>query len=115
MTAPTPEIAARLRELPSVDRVAEALDPDLPHGVRVEAAREGVIAARQMVLDGYKVWSFERIVEVAQEWVPRHAYRSLQRVINATGVLLHTNLGRAPMDESQLGGIGAYSNLEYEL
>lgn len=115
MTAPTPEIAARLRELPSVDRVAEALDSDLPHGVRVEAAREGVIAAREMVLDGYQVWSFDRIVEVAKGWVPRHAYRSLQRVINATGVLLHTNLGRAPMDQSQLGGISAYSNLEYDL
>ena len=34
---PSPEIAARLRGLPRVDDVAAALDPELPHGVRVDA------------------------------------------------------------------------------
>ena len=39
--------------------------------------------------------------------------RSLRRVINATGVVLHTNLGRAPLESQRLAG--GYSNLEYDL
>ena len=40
-------------------------------------------------------------------------HRSLKRVINATGVVLHTNLGRAPL--ARFGPIEGYSNLEYDL
>src|SRR5258708_13721590 len=53
------------------------------------------------------------------EWVERILAHSLQPVINATGVILHTNLGRAPLSESVVEEFRRtatqYSNLEYDL
>ena len=57
-------------------------------------------------------------VTVADE-IAQAARYSLRRVINATGVILHTNLGRAPLSASALAHIvdtaGGYSNLELDL
>jgi L-seryl-tRNA(Ser) seleniumtransferase len=56
---------------------------------------------------------------MAREWLRRHRRGLIQRVINATGVLIHTNLGRVPLGEGQLRRIeevaASYTNLEYDL
>lgn len=72
---------------PSVDRLARAMAPaGLPHAINVELAREAIAA-------GPDSWTDEAAVA-------RAAHRRrlmLAPVVNATGVLLHTNLGRAPL------------------
>ena len=88
---------------PSVERLAQSLTGcNLPHGLRVEAARAAIAA-------GEPAGAAERA---------RHIERSLLGpVINATGVLLHTNLGRAPLGtagRAPAGGPMRYSNLEFD-
>ncbi len=71
---------------PSVDRLARALAPSgLPHALCVDLAREAIAA-------GPEHWTPEAALERAH----RYARLLLSPVVNATGVLLHTNLGRAP-------------------
>ena len=83
---------------PSVDALARRLEPSgLPHPIRVDIARAAI--ARHEVDD------IEAAVERAQR-------ARLQPVVNATGVLLHTNLGRAPYAVDVAAG---YSNLELDL
>jgi L-seryl-tRNA(Ser) seleniumtransferase len=83
---------------PSVDTLARSLaDTGLPHPVLVEIAREAIAAGDH---------------ETAAARADETKRMLLQRVINATGTLLHTNLGRAPMGVNQTSG---YRNLELDL
>jgi len=105
------------RALPAVERVVESL-AGLPRPVLVDCAREAVDAARDRVARGIAV-SFDEVVADARARVARLQAARLRRVVNATGVLLHTNLGRAPLgtdavhDAAEVAG--SYSNLEYRL
>ena len=105
------------RALPSVDRVAAQID-GLPHPLLVEVARDAVDAARA-ALDGGDVIDPGAVVADARARVERLRSARLRPVINATGVLLHTNLGRAPIGDDALDAAVAvgrgYSNLEYRL
>ena len=105
------------RALPSVDRVAAQLD-GLPHPLLVEVARDAVDAARA-ALDGGDVIDPDAVVADARTRVEQLRSARLRPVINATGVLLHTNLGRAPIGDDALDAavtVGrGYSNLEYRL
>jgi L-seryl-tRNA(Ser) seleniumtransferase len=110
------------RALPSVSALIEsdALRPLLgraPRALVVGAVRAAINAARQAP---------ESAPRGEQEWADaighelEHAERaSLRPVLNATGVVLHTNLGRAPLAEPALAAIhrvaGGYSNLEYDI
>jgi L-seryl-tRNA(Ser) seleniumtransferase len=107
----------RLRDLPSVDELArdERL-ADAPPALAVEAARAALARAREEIRAGHDPGDLaERAVEqLAAARRPR-----LRRALNATGVIVHTNLGRAPLPETALAralevGRG-YSNLEYDL
>ena len=82
---------------PSVDALARSLGVDLPHPLLVDAAREAIAAGDP----GSAAGRAEAI---------RRAL--LQPVVNATGVLLHTNLGRAPLGPAPDGGA---TNLELDL
>ncbi|MGI8791577.1 MAG: L-seryl-tRNA(Sec) selenium transferase [Acidimicrobiales bacterium] len=83
---------------PSVDALARSLGGSgLPHPVLVEIARDAIAAGDP---------------ESAQAAAEAVQLRLLQPVINATGVLLHTNLGRAPVAHSQAA---AFSNVEFDL
>lgn len=63
--------------------------------------------------------SYDAIVAAVAERLEALRRQSLVRVINATGILLHTNLGRAPISDAAVGAVadlcGAYSNVEYDL
>ncbi|MEN6536034.1 MAG: L-seryl-tRNA(Sec) selenium transferase [Bryobacteraceae bacterium] len=105
----------RLRELPSVDEVLGSV-PDLLQ----KYPRELVVSEIRRVIDGVrKNLRAGREEEPARiETRVRQALSgltrpSLRRVINATGVVLHTNLGRAPL--AKFVPIEGYSNLEYDL
>jgi L-seryl-tRNA(Ser) seleniumtransferase len=101
-----------LRDLPSVDELARASDDPLA----VEAARAVLERARDEIRAGADPGDLALRLrdELAALRRPR-----LRRVLNATGVLVHTNLGRAPLAEEALDRVVAsargYSNLEYDL
>jgi L-seryl-tRNA(Ser) seleniumtransferase len=107
----------KLRDLPSVDELArdERLAEE-PPPVVVAAAREVLARAREEIAAGHEPGDLaERtLAELAAARAP-----ALRRALNATGVIVHTNLGRAPLPEAALAralevGRG-YSNLEYDL
>ena len=107
------------RDLPSVDRLLR--EPGLvklldysSRAVVVAAARESLDAARHQRGGPPADW-----VEDIKDRVIRRSARSLRPVLNATGVVLHTNLGRAPLSpqaiEAMLNVAGGYGTLEYDL
>jgi L-seryl-tRNA(Ser) seleniumtransferase len=102
----------RLRDLPSVDELARQSDDPLA----VEAARKVVARAREQIQEGEDPGDLAARLqdELAAARTPH-----LRRVINATGVIVHTNLGRAPLAEAALDRVRevaqGYSNLEYDL
>ncbi|HEX9895679.1 MAG TPA: L-seryl-tRNA(Sec) selenium transferase, partial [Gemmatimonadales bacterium] len=107
------------RSIPSVDRLLRepgitALLETAPRNVVVAAVRDAVNAARARTEGPPADW----IAEV-RDRVARRSTPSLQPVINATGVVLHTNLGRAPLAPAALAAVQAvargYSTLEYDL
>jgi len=107
----------RLRDLPSVDRLLrdERL-ADLDSAAVKDAARVALVAARDEIRAGHDPGDLvERVrAEVGRLRAPR-----LRRVLNATGVIVHTNLGRAPLSDAALERVreaaSGYSNLEYDL
>ena len=107
----------RLRDLPSVDELVrtEALSA-LPHSAAVAAARDTLALAREEVAAGHDPGDLVARALVA---AARGARPALIRVVNATGIVLHTNLGRAPLAPAAVAHVAevaaGYSNLEYDL
>jgi L-seryl-tRNA(Ser) seleniumtransferase len=107
----------KLRDLPSVDQLLrdERLASE-PHDLVVAAARSVLESARAEIGTGADPGP---IVDRVLAELARARRPSLRRVLNATGVLVHTNLGRAPLSDAALrrvAEVGAgYSNLEYSL
>jgi L-seryl-tRNA(Ser) seleniumtransferase len=102
----------RLRDLPSVDELARGSDDALA----VEAARAILARAREDIRAGADPGDLEK--RLRQELADARSAR-LRRALNATGVIVHTNLGRAPLAEAALERVHevgrGYSNLEYDL
>ncbi|MEP7175894.1 MAG: L-seryl-tRNA(Sec) selenium transferase [Gemmatimonadales bacterium] len=107
------------RELPSVDRLlrepeVDALLRSAPRPAVVAAVREALVAARTRRAGPPDDWATEIRDRLAARQGP-----GLRPVLNATGVVLHTNLGRAPLAEPALAALtaiaGGYSNLELDL
>ena len=104
----------RYQSLPSVDEVLSRLDPlraRFPHRVIAGEIRRVLDEARAAIRSGNAAPSDieSRVVRALE----RLEMPSLRRVINATGVILHTNLGRAPL--APFAPAFGYSNLEYDL
>jgi L-seryl-tRNA(Ser) seleniumtransferase len=101
-----------LRDLPSVDELARGVDDPLA----VEAARAVLARAREEIRAGVDPGDLAARLsaELASARMP-----ALRRVLNATGVVVHTNLGRAPLPRAALERVlevgSGYSNLEYDL
>jgi L-seryl-tRNA(Ser) seleniumtransferase len=101
-----------LRDLPSVDELARAAGDPLA----VDAARAVIERAREEIQAGTDPGDLA--ARLREELVDTRRPR-LRRVLNATGVVVHTNLGRAPLAEEALALVlevaRGYSNLEYDL
>ena len=113
--APRPADAERLRALPSVGELAERF-PGVAHAVAVRAAREAIDDARERVLAGGEPGDLER---AAATRLNSLLHGTLRPVVNATGVIVHTNLGRAPLAaaarEAAAESASGYANLEYDV
>ncbi len=110
-------MAPSLRTLPSVDRlVADPRLASFPHPLAVAAARSVLERAREAIRDDREPGD---LVEATLAELAVTVRPSLRRVLNASGVLIHTNLGRAPLAKAALDRVvevgGSYSNLEYDL
>jgi len=113
-----------LRRLPSVDRLLQgeaasrwvaALGRDLV----VEACREALEAERRRVLSGEAYAGEEALWADVVARLQATVQPTLRPVINASGVVIQTNLGRSPLSEATLDAMRrageGYSNLEYDL
>jgi len=109
--------AGSLSALPAVHELAGALDA--PHAEAVAAARMAIDERRRALLAGEAPASASDLLADARAALARLRRPSLRRVINATGVILHTNLGRAPLAAAARDAVGrvaeGYSNLELDL
>src|SRR6266704_3369367 len=122
------EQAELLRQIPSVDELLAqprlaSLSKRVDRNLVVEVAR-AVLADLRSRIAGDSNWTAvtlnaASVEELISNEVERILSRSLQPVINATGVILHTNLGRAPLPEAVVDefrrSATQYSNLEYDL
>lgn len=120
-----------LRKIPSVDEILSKpevsnLLKTYPRSVVVEAIRKGLGRLREEILRkeelsqlGDDLFSFERLYPLFQKEIDLQIQPRLRRVINATGVVIHTNLGRAPLHSSAIKHLidisKHYSNLEYDI
>ncbi len=107
--------AAGLRALPAVHELAAGLEA--PHALAVAAARRAIDEHRAAVMAGEAPPG--PIAERARAALADLTAPSLRRVINATGVIVHTNLGRAPLSAAARAAVESaahgYSNLELDL
>jgi L-seryl-tRNA(Ser) seleniumtransferase len=122
-----PDRHGALRQIPSVDELLAAplLAELVTRGNRtllVEAVRAVLERRREEIAAGPRETmppSLDALTEAVHREIARILEPSLRRVINATGVILHTNLGRAPLSLAAIERIretaGGYANLEYDL
>ncbi|MBI3980101.1 MAG: L-seryl-tRNA(Sec) selenium transferase [Chloroflexi bacterium] len=112
------------RTLPSVDRLLA--DPamanllrQLPHREVVDLVRQELAAARAAIRQAGVAPSFEDLIAGVARRAEQIVAPTLVPVVNATGVILHTNLGRAPLSEEAARAAAeaalGYSNLEFDL
>jgi len=119
---------AYFRQIPKVDALLErpamgALMAEYGRGPVVDCIRESVEALRGLIASGGEPAAIEAALSGLEEDAAARAAAmftpNLRRVINASGTLLHTNLGRAPLSPAQgermMGLLSGYSNLEYNL
>jgi L-seryl-tRNA(Ser) seleniumtransferase len=112
------------RDLPAVETLIQLLEQRLhadalPRALLADAARIEIEAARQGIAEGAGAPPVAELVARAALRGRALATPSLRSVVNATGVIIQTNLGRAPLSAAALQAmaeVGAgYSNLEYDL
>ncbi len=112
------------RRLPSVDRVLaderlKQLERTYPHTLLVNLVRQQLEGERLAISAGKVASSLAKIVDSVCAQVRALENPSLRQVINATGVILHTNLGRAPLSREAMVAMDmvakGYSNLEFDL
>ena len=114
-------MSSTLRAIPSVEAVLGELrgNGSWPHALALEAVRMAIARAREAVKEGATAPDLAAISAEAQAILARLARPSLRRVVNAAGVILQTNLGRAPLSERAMAAMAEaardYTNLEFDL
>ncbi len=106
------DLASQLRSLPSVDEVVSRLVGQDPRSLVTAETRRVISAMRDEIRQG-RASNGVPVDERVLAAIANLDSPSLRGVINATGVILHTNLGRAPLIDSE--PVRGYSNLEYDL
>ena len=123
------EIKNLLRSLPGVDRMLEWFKADsffeeIPRSVQVGSARSVIEALRNDIRDPHseiapQKFSKLSILSRVKAMITAAMQPNLRPVINATGIIIHTNLGRSLLAESALDNLqqiaAGYSNLEFDL
>jgi L-seryl-tRNA(Ser) seleniumtransferase len=113
-----------LRSLPSIDRLLQtsqviAWIEQFGRPLTLEALRLTLAEVRQEYSDKNEIPSIAQLIERVGVQLEGWTTPTLQAVINATGVILHTNLGRAPLSQAALRAVQevslGYSSLEYDL
>jgi L-seryl-tRNA(Ser) seleniumtransferase len=113
-----------LRDLPSVDVIlqnpqAETLIAEFGRTLTLQCIRQVLEATRNGFKTQQTIPDMDEIIQQVQAQVLDWSTPSLVPVINASGVILHTNLGRAPLSVSAMQAVqrvsAGYSNLEYDL
>ena len=113
-----------LRDIPSVDQILKDPRTDFllgtyGHAWTVSAIRQLQDDLRQNQQNMTEMPPYTELLNSLESLLERQARPTLRAVINATGVVLHTNLGRAPLSRSALAAIDSaasgYSTLEYDL
>ncbi len=114
-----------LKSLPSVDELLKGPEgitwlSKYPRKIVLQSIREALSLNRQALRDGsITVFSSDKLFSEITDNLEKLSAYSLVPVINATGIVIHTNLGRAALSEKTLHNIIAsgsgYSNLEYDL
>ena len=117
-------MTAEFRHLPGVDKVLSderlvMLAKAYPHDLLVDLVRESLESERAAVAAGKPASTAEKVAASVAAALVDLATPDLRRVINASGVILHTNLGRAPLSLAALKAMEAvsrgYANLEFDL
>ena len=109
------------RAIPSVEAVLGELrgNGSWPHALALEAARTAIERAREAVREGEDAPDVTAISAEAAAILEELARPSLRRVVNATGVILQTNLGRAPLSARAMAAMAEaardYTNIEFDL
>jgi len=115
---------SEFRNLPSVERVLSdvrirQLEETYPRTLLVNLVRRHLEDARLAIVAGNPCPSIDEIIESVSAQVYALETPSLRPVINASGVILHTNLGRAPLSQEAIRAMNTaalgYCNLEYDL
>lgn len=118
------QMTSQFRSLPSVDKL---LDDDsikklaevYPHDLLVGVLRKSLDKERAAITKTNKPASAGAIIRSVESELDRLGHVSLEPVINATGVILHTNLGRSPLSRESISAVGRiagrYSNLELDV
>src|SRR5262249_21130187 len=114
-----------LRKLPQVQRLleqkaAEALSAEFGRAALTDALRATLEQLRAEISAGASAaLDAESVLARASDLLKARKRRGLRRVINATGIVLHTNLGRAPLAAEAIEAVAdvaaGYSNLEFDL
>ena len=113
-----------LRNLPSVDKILSEerihrLEEVYSHDFVLQGVRQYLEEVRRHIAKGVPLPSFDQMVESICTLVNSLAEPNLRPVINATGVILHTNMGRAPLSREATVAMGecsrVYTNLEIDL
>ncbi|MGC4000388.1 MAG: L-seryl-tRNA(Sec) selenium transferase [Anaeromyxobacter sp.] len=121
---PAPDASSELRKLPRTDRLLEAADRAglvlrLGRGAVLEAVRTALETERQAILGGHPCPAPDAVEAAVLGRLEEVARGTLRPVVNATGVVVHTNLGRAPLAAEAIDAMRqaaeGYLTLEYDL
>ena len=118
------KIITEPRDLPAVEELLQseeitAFTVNLPRPYCVICIREELESARERLGQGESTFTRELLIAGIAGRLAKEGRRKITRVINATGILVHTNLGRAPLSQSQFehlkSTLTGYTNLEFDL
>lgn len=106
-----------------VDESIITLENQVPRKIIVESIRQKTEEIRVAIKEGQEIKSIKEMLKILPEEIVKYAKKKnslkLRPIINATGVVIHTNLGRSPINPDILDHVKevstGYSNLEYDL
>ena len=113
-----------LSAIPSVDAILQSPSADTlintaGRELAVKAIRQSLDQIREKMLSGFPLPDVHVIIQEANKFAKKWIQPSLYPVINASGIILHTNLGRAPLSDDTIkamqGISSSYNNLEFDL